>query len=141
MQEVEFLHEKPEIYNSLKEKFDIDWDSGVIITYGNKVYSKYELSPLKKIHELTHVRQQLAYGVQKWWNEYVENTKFRLEQELEAYRNEIAGLFNRTKDREFRHRYVAQCAKDLSSGMYGNVIEFMNAKQLLRYNENHRNFN
>lgn len=136
-----FVHEKPEIYDSLKEKFDIDWDNGVIITYGNKIYSKFQLDYLKQIHELTHVRQQLAYGVQKWWNEYVDNPKFRLEQELEAYRNEVAALFRKSKDREFRGRYMTQCAKDLSSAMYGNMIEYMNARTLLRYNENHRNFN
>lgn len=84
-----YSHEKPPIYERCVKEFGVDWDKGVIFTYGNTVYSKHELPEDLKAHEATHVKQQTEMGKDVWWDRYFADPKFRLEQEVEAYRNQM----------------------------------------------------
>ena len=94
------------LYGRLRAKFGIDWDDpkvAIFITYGDTVYSKYPLTPDLEIHEGTHIKQQEAIGKERWWDLYIENKKFRLSQEVEAYRNQIKFMkenYDRKKRKE-----------------------------------------
>ena len=120
-----FIHEeKPSIYDRLHEVFGVEWDEGIIITYGDCVYCKYPIPPSKEVHEFVHVDQQLAYGVQKWWNRYITDPEFRLSQELEAYSTEVAWIKKNVKDRNEKFRMIRQICFDLSSPIYGRIISY-----------------
>jgi len=123
---------KPEIYERLKKHFDIDWDRGIIITYGDNVYCKYQLSEAKIIHEATHCEQHRVYGVEKWWDRYIEDIPFRLSQEVEAYKNEANFIRKTVKDRNLRFQMLRKIYIDLSSPIYGSIVTASEAEKLLK---------
>jgi hypothetical protein len=127
--EYEFSTTKPPVYPLLKEKFGIDWDNGIIITYGKTIHCKQPIPPEKMVHELVHVKQQT--NPEEWWNRYLLDKDFRLSQELEAYKKEAQFIKDNIKDRNGRYMYIHQMAKDLSSHIYGNVISFNDAMREL----------
>lgn len=129
---IQVIHEKPPIYDKLKDKFDIDWERGIIITYGQDIYCKYDLHPAKIVHELTHVKQQEGVGAERWYLNYINDKEFRLKQELEAYKNEIDFYKDTIKDRNQRFNLIRSVYLDISSGIYGNMITYEEAKQKLQ---------
>lgn len=127
------IHTPAPVYQKLKEKFGVDWHKGLIMSYAPNIHYKYDtLSDEKWEHEMTHVRQQTAYGLEKWWEDYIADPKFRLSQEIEAYRNEVNFIRKTINDREYRFKLIRQIAKDLSSSMYGNIISCEDAINLFR---------
>lgn len=134
MNDVKFSKEKPRIYKKLVKKFGIDWERGIIITYGNTVYCKYDLSPAKVIHESTHVKQQEAMGKWWWWRKYIKDANFRMSQEVEAYKNEVDFIRKTIKNREIVNKMLVQIARDLSSSIYGNLISYDEALKFVKYN-------
>ncbi len=122
---------KPLIYEKCVEQFGVNWEDGVIFTYGNEIFCKYNLPPIKLIHEMTHIRQQ-GNNPKEWWDKYFEDKEFRLEQEKEAYLNESKWLKENVKDRNQRFTVIYKNAKDLSSSMYGNIISFSEALNFLK---------
>lgn len=126
------IKQKPKIYDRLKQQFDIDWDVGIIIAYYPDIYCKFDLDELKICHEETHLRQQEAYGVEAWWERYLDDVRFRLLQEVEAYKNEANLARKYIRDRNKLARYIDQIAKDLSSSIYGNIVSYGEAMKLLK---------
>jgi len=105
----------------------------IIFTYGDTMYSSYKTlmeMPFHLVaHELTHVFQQTKMGRDEWWKQYLADDKFRLDQEVEAYRQQykVAKAKN-----EANAAYVLErVAGDLSSALYGNIIKFDEAKKLI----------
>lgn len=123
-------NKKPPIYDKCVEIFGVNWESGVIFTYGDTIYCKYDLSPNKLAHEMVHVRQQNG-SPEAWWDRYFNDESFRLAQELEAYKEENK-ILNKMKDRNAVFKIKSENAKCLSSGMYGNIISYSEAMRLLK---------
>ena len=124
--------EQPNIYPLLHQAFGVEWENGIIITYGDTVHCKYDLTPDKIAHEQVHVDQQRAQGKLFWWSMYLFSSKFRLDQELEAYRAEAAFIKERVRDRNLRAKCITDICRDLSGPMYGNIITFDEAKKILQ---------
>ena len=122
-------HEIPEIYYKCHEVFGVEWDRGVIITYGSVVYCKFDLDWQKIVHEMTHVKQQKDPAA--WWERYFIDKEFRLSQELEAYQNEAKLIRQSIKDRNKKFMAIRQIALDFSGPMYGNIITYAEAFKLL----------
>lgn len=120
----------PKIYLECKKHFGVSWDKGIIITYGDTVYSKFlPLSDDLKIHEDVHVRQQTAMGPDVWWNKYLTDAFFRLDQEMEAYKAQLIWIKNNCKE-EYYANAVNNIAKNLSS-LYGKMCTYDEAKIML----------
>ena len=124
-------HEIPSIYEECRKHFGVDWDKGIIMTYGDTVYCKFDLSEQKLVHEQIHIEQQSKIGVEKWWQEYFKNKEFRLSQELEAYVNEAKFIKNVVKDRNQKFNLIRTIALDLSGYIYGNIISYNEAFKTL----------
>jgi hypothetical protein len=124
-------HDIPAIYHKCHEKFGVNWSKGVIITYGDTVYCKYDLGQDKIVHESTHIKQQEKIDKDEWWNKYLEDKDFRLSQEVEAYRNEAKFIRKSIKDRNSQARLLHQIYIDLSSSIYGNICTFNEAKNFI----------
>lgn len=122
-------HNIPDIYAKCKERFNVDWDEGIVITYGDVVYSKYELSPSLIVHEGVHVKQQTEMGVEKWWDKYFDDKEFRLSQEVEAYRAQIRFIRDNVKDRNEVFRYCNKIWKSMVK-LYGSMCNYEEAKKL-----------
>lgn len=117
----------PPNYIEIKTKFDIG--KNVVFTYENTIYNPdngHISKPLMK-HEETHAKQQASIGVELWWKKYFEDNKFRLSQELEAYRNQFREAKKSIKNRNARISYLKNLAIDLSGRMYGGIIDFYSA--------------
>ncbi len=126
---VKYSKRIPAIYLRCKKTFGVSWDKGIIMTYGDTVYCKFDLEDHVKIHEEVHVRQQLDMGPAKWWDKYLQEKDFRLAQELEAYRAQldyIEKVYSR-KQYIFSKKEIAY----FMSTLYGNMCTYEEAIKLL----------
>lgn len=123
--------EIPPIYETLHKTFGVEWDSGIIITYGDTVYCKYDLPEQKLVHEQVHILQQK--NPKEWWEKYLLDPTFRLFQEMEAYRAETQYLKQTIKDRNKLALRVHHLCNDISSQMYGGIIPYKDAKEILMH--------
>ena len=126
--------EKPKIYDRLHKEFGIDWEQGFCIVWGDVCHSKYDVRPDLFAHEETHSNQQMILGPEIWWNAYINDTEFRLSQEVEAYRNQIKYIKEHTREmsRPVRRFAIDTMCKQLASSVYGNIISYKKAKELLK---------
>ena len=99
----------------------------LIITYYPNVYVYGGiLPPQLKAHELIHIEQQSVLTPERWWYQYLNDSEFRLSQEIEAYAHQLIQYDAFPKRiREYSKFMIAQ---DLSSEFYGNIISFGEAE-------------
>ncbi len=117
--EFEYLDEYAKVF-PINEKTVFAWD-GVI-------YSNFPLPEHIKIHERVHLQQQEKYGLMEWKDKYLHSPVFRLGMEIEAYKEEI----NRINTKRIKDKMTFDCAKKLSSALYGNIISFQVALEILK---------
>lgn len=127
---IQYSKQIPPIYFKCKRAFGVTWDRGCIITYGDTVYCKFDISEDYKIHEATHVLQQQSAGVELWWEKYFADPQFRLLQEVEAYGNQIIWAKEHYNQWDYE-RVVRESIKAISSSGYGNICTKDEAMQLL----------
>lgn len=122
---------KPPVYDRCHKEFGVDWvRDRVIITYGDTVHCiDGSMSPDLRAHEEVHVKQQTEMGAAIWWENYFEDPKFRLDQELEAYAAQVAYI----KKWCSKNSVIHKCDWILQSivKFYGNMITLQEAKDLL----------
>ncbi len=102
---------------------------GELFAYGDTIYHPcdYPLSMWIIAHEEVHQRQQ-GTDVEGWWDKYINDPAFRLDQELEAHRAEYRAFCHTQLDRNYRVRYLAEIARRLASPMYGSLITATEAR-------------
>ena len=133
MKEIIISNEIPkELYQKLVDKFNISWDAGVIICYGNVFHCKYHIDAPKYIHELVHSRRQEKIGKDLWWELYINKSEFRLEEEVLAYRAEYKFICENVFDRNTRFEFLYEMARNLSSPQYGSLISGSDAMKLIQ---------
>lgn len=130
---MKIAYDYPPNYAELKKVFKLEGHENVIFTYGDTLYipageGTVIDKPLMK-HEETHSRQQKEMGVQWWWDRFLSEPNFRMEQEIEAYRNQYAAMGDLPLQQ--RQAYVTHMAKDLSSEIYGNIMKFEDAVKVI----------
>lgn len=122
---------KPKIFQRLEETFGVDWNSGVIVTYGDTVHCKSgHLSPDLIVHERTHINQQVTYGPEKWWERYLTDPEFRLLQELAAYKNQCSYIRSYVRS-PYKKYELFQHIWTCMEKNYGDMITYEQAKKLL----------
>jgi hypothetical protein len=101
-----------------------------VFTYGDTIFNPYggEVQDHLEVHEMIHEKQQEKIGIEEWWNKFLTDTKFRLEQELEAYRAQYQFVF-KTYGRANATMFVKEIAKDLSGVLYGGIIGYKQARK------------
>lgn len=99
-----------------------------IIAYDEIIYCNSDLPNHLIVHENTHFKQQKEVGLNKWVDMYLTNDNFRLNQEIEAYKNQLASI----SDRNRRTKIRLICARDLSSPLYGSIININEAVKILK---------
>lgn len=98
-----------------------------IFAYDKVIYCNYELPEHLQIHERRHLIRQQKQGVDEWVEKYLTDNTFRLNEEIIAYREQLESV----KNRSARHRLRLQCANDLASSLYGNIVTLQEAIKLL----------
>ena len=98
-----------------------------VFVFDGDIYSDYKLPPDILVHENKHLNQQEKVGAVKWITQYLEDDKFRLEQEIEAYKIQLESI----KDRNERSECRRECASHLASKLYGKITSFREALDVL----------
>jgi len=98
-----------------------------IFCYGDTIYSPStdNLSGALLAHEAVHQKQQ-GDNPHAWWQKFLADPKFRLEQELPAhqaeYRYMMSHTINRTERRRVKKHGLKALARRLAHPMYGGII-------------------
>lgn len=104
-------------------------------TYGDTIYNPYDLPLPEEIieHEKVHMQQHehSRKGAKKWWKKYIEDPEFRIDQEARAYARQYDVYCKNKLDRNHRARYLVTLTHILSGPLYGNSIDFNEAKKLI----------
>ena len=128
---VQLRHEWPPNIRAIRETFGSKVDSSTIFTYAPNVYRLDEgvLPPQIIAHELVHIEQQ-GDDPAGWWERYLEDPGFRLEQELEAHIVEFTAYKQGIQNRNARAQYRWYLAARLS-GLYGTNLKLKGALSLI----------
>lgn len=121
---MKIVNEFPPVYERICEVIGKP-PVNALYAYGDTIYNPSgAIIPEDVIaHEEIHEMQQGGDPVD-WWNKYLLDADFRLDQELEAYRHQYMFIKNQTKDREIRNRYLVHFARTLSGTMYGSLMTY-----------------
>jgi len=126
----------PPVYEKAKELWGVDFDRGVVMTYGEDIYTKGHLTDDLLEHEGQHIIQQRNYsgGKDAWWERYFTDSEFRLEQEAECYKLQLAFLIQKhgISDRQTTFNLSKALAGQLSSPMYGSMVDILTAINLIK---------
>jgi hypothetical protein len=125
--------ELPPNFKSIEKVFG-PHKGGVVYTYGDTIYSPdaAQLSPDLVIHEMVHMSQQ-GKDPEGWWKKYLSEQDFRLAQETEAYQAQFKYLKSIVKHRNGLFNYAHKLACDLAGPIYGNMISYSKAFELVGY--------
>lgn len=121
-------HTPPPNYALIKKHFpDADFNEGIVFTYFPNIYIKGHPLGDILVHEQTHLAQQssLFETPESWWEKYISNLDFRLQQEVEAYHN------------QYKHypSLLHKLASDLSSSLYGSIISYKDATTRIKHGQ------
>lgn len=127
------VYKKPpaHIYDKCVELFGANFEKGTIFAYDGKIYARRMLPDDVIAHEMVHLRQQKEIGVENWWKKYFVDPKFRLEQEVEAYRSQYSYLQHHS-NRNHRRMMVDHIVETLSGPIYGNLVSEEEALNLIK---------
>lgn len=120
-------------FEELNKKFGVD-KKYTIISYGDSIYAPDSLSGDLLQHELTHCERQKFNKVsaKRWWDRYMIDEVFRLEEEAIAYQQQFNYCKKVFKDRNKLAKIKFALASELSSAMYGNIIGQQEAMKLIK---------
>jgi len=124
----------PPNIKEIKKVFDLT-GMNPIFAFGDVIFNPggREIDEPLAFHETTHSIQQENYGsVGSWWERYLVDKDFRLEQEIPAYRNQYARYCELVKDRNRRIKYLYSLAYNMASPMYGRMVDFNSALKIIR---------
>ena len=130
---VEYPPNIQSILNEFKVSKEFIEKNGVVFTYGIVLYNPAGRTIPHHLmeHEKVHQKQQLAIGIEEWWAKYLKDKDFRLAQELEAYRTQYQFIKERVTNKIAKD-VLTQLSLDMSSELYGNMIEYSKAENLIR---------
>lgn len=124
--------EWPPNIEEIREHFDVSKD--VLFCYGDTIYNPLNIKPRPDLvaHEKIHSKQQ-GNDPDGWWRKYVDDPKFRVEQEAQAYGAQAKHIQKRAGYAAAK-RAVASFADFLSSPVYGSSISRMDAYVMISHN-------
>lgn len=82
-------------------------------------------------HEHVHFRQQGTFP-KRWWKRFLKSAEFRLQQEMEAHREEYRVFCQSHRDRNARVGFLRLLGKRLASPMYGGLMTTTQAAKEIR---------
>ncbi len=130
--EIKELSEAPN-FKELQERFNVGDET--IISYGDKIFVKNrQLTGDLMVHELVHCERQgfNESGAKRWYEIYMRDDEFRLQEELLAYRQQYAYCCRIFKDRNRRAKILWALATELSSPRYGSIISHSEAIERIK---------
>lgn len=131
--------EPPPIYEQALKVFG-ELARNAIFSWGEVIYNPSGLSISSALiaHEEVHGQRQGIHeaGIFSWWLKYLSFASFRLAEEIPAHQAEYEHYCTeRRRTRNQRRFYLKTIAQRLSGPLYGNLITFDKAVELIRGKE------
>jgi len=129
--QVPIIIDKPPVYDRIIQAGMIFNANSTIFAYNGAIYNPADLDLPQDIivHEMVHLAQQgdTEESATAWWDRYILDVYFRIQQEIEAYGAQYRYAATIVKDRNRRYSLLRKLAESLSGPMYGNAIPFDSA--------------
>jgi hypothetical protein len=120
--EMKTVNDYPPNYNAILMRFPMVEEVRPVFAYGDTIY-----------HESVHMEQQGEFP-EIWWERYLLDDAFRLEQELEAYGKQYAFVCRNISNCKIQKIALLSMAQALSGEIYGSLLSFSQAEsQIKRY--------
>lgn len=118
----------PPNYAEINRAFNIR-GKPVIFAYGDTVYnpSRVKIPPQLVAHEAVHLDRQ-GSDPKTWWDRYISDPQFRLEEEIPAHQAEYINLVERGISVMQACDWIAT---RLASPLYGGLIDFDKARTII----------
>lgn len=128
---MEIVKEYPPNIEKIKKIANLEGKQ-IVFTYGKTIYNPTgAVIPRNlELHEEVHAKQQ-GRDIEQWWDKYLSDEKFRLEQEVEAYKVQYKYVTEHGADRDTKREFLRHICQDLSGPVYGHIVSFEQAKQLI----------
>lgn len=122
----------PPMFERVKQTFNLE-GTKPIFAYKHVIYNPFDglIDEFMIAHEEVHFAQQDKIGADLWWDKYLMDVTFRLEQEIPAYKAQYARAKKRFGYNNGTFRYLQALATDLSGPLYGNLITKSEAIKLI----------
>lgn len=124
----------PPLIDEIDAKFHVK-GKAIFYAWGDTIYSPGGITPSAEIkaHEGVHGQRQTNDDAKiiEWWNRYLTDVEFRLDEEIKASRAEYGCFCNRTKDRNARSQFLHHVAGKVASPLYGSMITSTAARILI----------
>lgn len=123
----------PPNFSDIAAHFPVKGHTGILYAFGELLYnpSGYNLMPWLIDHEEVHGKRQLSTylcdspspdSVLRWWRRYMNNPRFRLNEEILAHQAEWKSYLKHTSNKTQQQFYLAQMVERLSGPLYGKLI-------------------
>ena len=122
----------PPMIDQIDKRFGVKNRTGIIYSWGDKIYnpSGVVISPQLIAHESVHGLRQ-GEKIAEWWEQYIDDPKFRLAEEIPAHQAEYEYLVTHAPSRQLRRAALKQTAQRLAAPLYGRMITVAKAKRIL----------
>lgn len=129
---MKILNEFPPNYAEIKKRININEEDLPVFTYSSTIFNpgNQKITPDLIIHEEVHQRQQ-GSEPEVWWDQYLTDIPFRLEQELMAYAIQFA-FIKKNHSCKGQKYFLEKMAEYLSGPMYGGIITYHEAEARIR---------
>lgn len=123
----------PPNYGLIKAAFPNLENLKPVFCYGDTIYNPFGVEMTKDLieHEAVHSRQQ-GDMIDLWYEKYLNDSAFRLEQEVEAYGYQLAFFRKHANNYKLTEWLKEQMAFALSGEGYGNIISYAKAESAIR---------
>jgi len=114
-------NKRPPNFDVIVKAFPMAANDGVVFAYGDEIYvpSGKELTHHLKVHEATHGIRQKEFGLDEWWQRYIEDEAFRYYEELVAHFSEYMSMISENDVRPYRRKCMGFIAQKLAHPLYG----------------------
>src|SRR3990167_1931247 len=116
--DIKFINEFPPFFQDII-KAGMKPEPTTIYPFSNVIYnpSGLDIPQDVMIHEAVHIRQQ-GENPADWWQKYITDKDFRLNQELEANQEQYKFVCKVFKDRNKQARTLLAIARNMSGEVY-----------------------
>ena len=114
----------PPNFGAILQRFPEAANKGVIFSYGDVIYNPWKTQIPKHLiaHEGTHGERQEAAGIQQWWERYIDEPLFRLDEEIYAHHAEYKVAL-----RNVGPGALKTIAHRLAGPLYGQLLNYEQA--------------
>ncbi|KKN25263.1 hypothetical protein LCGC14_0886650 [marine sediment metagenome] len=127
----QIIIEVPPMFDQIDARFHVKGKT-VIFSWGDKIYNPTgaEIPPQLIAHEVVHGHRQ-GENIERWWERYIEDSRFRFMEELIAHRVEYRWLLSQGVNRRTKRAALTRTAHRLAAPLYGSMVSVAKAKKLL----------